>query len=714
MVDPSIAKTLPDNALIAASKGGGGIPSWLALSELQSRNNIRSSAPIQQPQSTVADDVVSEALRSSGIMGPAQSGQMPMSPQGITAGPQQAQPQQQIPQQPQSMAKGGPVRMADGGYADMLEHSGFLAPLPNIQANPINYTPAVTPDGTTLESASGRVSPLFGKGPDYSQAMSDLAELKKKSPNTSDLGHWLSNFAGAALASKGNAVQGFGQGLMTANAAQDEAKQREFENSRQIGSDSMGIQMHQDERQRSIANSVTKYQESQAGIADAQARMRASIDSGNRDNALDVQKELANLAQKRVDAIQDFTKSMSNPTQAGFIRDMALKNGNQPLADLAGHSIDNFNAQAQKSSDLVKNREMDVARAQGQARMNQIGYEKQLDFNNKRKEMAMNMSMMGLSPKEISDATGINTQPAASIGRASNPSAPDAHGDIQGIPSAHGNDVDQPPSKLDVAALNWLKTENTGIGMRGGTAAYNFNQAAMGRAANKLMPQYGLTADDLTGVRAAYKGANGEYQKLSNTMGPILSAENTINNQLPQLVGLAKKLQSVGMDLNSKPDEIKRALGAQGYQALNDALVTIPDEYASVISKGQPTDQTRSHGAALLNRSLSGDHMDESAQQMIFEMEQRKQGYIDELANARYRMSMPSLVSFVKKGAWTDDPNVVERKNLPEGKGANLDPVTAKKFLQAAANKIGAKDIHSPEVEKEAANLAKIKGFGGF
>lgn len=130
-------KGVPDDALIGyVQNPTGNVPSYLALSELQRRKDMREKYQAQQaPQSSVADDL-----------------QQPAAPQ---VQPQQAMPEPQaqgvaglpVPDQMfsgQGMAAGGIVAFADGGEAEMnLDRLPTL----NVETGASNY---MTPDGSGM------------------------------------------------------------------------------------------------------------------------------------------------------------------------------------------------------------------------------------------------------------------------------------------------------------------------------------------------------------------------------------------------------------------------------------------------------------------------------------------------------------------------------------------------------------------------------------
>ena len=112
-----LIKGLPDQALMQeAQVPSGQIPQFLVVSEIQRRSDMRKryEAQQQQPQGTVAEQIVRE-----GIMGMAP--QQPMMPQGMPQAMPQAMPQGMPPM---GMAQGGIVRMKKGGILRQLSSLG--------------------------------------------------------------------------------------------------------------------------------------------------------------------------------------------------------------------------------------------------------------------------------------------------------------------------------------------------------------------------------------------------------------------------------------------------------------------------------------------------------------------------------------------------------------------------------------------------------------
>jgi hypothetical protein len=107
-------KGVPDDALIGyVQNPTGQVPTYLALSELQRRKEMRNSYQAAKPETTVAESLVNEAQPQ-----PMQQGIAAMAPQQMEA-PQPAPMPQDPMAPPQGMAGGGMVSFADGGLAGL-------------------------------------------------------------------------------------------------------------------------------------------------------------------------------------------------------------------------------------------------------------------------------------------------------------------------------------------------------------------------------------------------------------------------------------------------------------------------------------------------------------------------------------------------------------------------------------------------------------------
>ena len=125
-----LIKGLPDQALMQEAQAPSGqVPQYLVVSEIQRRSDMRKRyQEQQQPQGTVADQIVQEAAGGIASMPPQGMPPQGMPPQGA---PQQAMPPQAMP--PQQMFSGGIIRLQEGGFLDQMtvapELSGRQEPI---------------------------------------------------------------------------------------------------------------------------------------------------------------------------------------------------------------------------------------------------------------------------------------------------------------------------------------------------------------------------------------------------------------------------------------------------------------------------------------------------------------------------------------------------------------------------------------------------------
>lgn len=118
-------KDVPDNFLMMEVQNpSGSYPAYLIVSEMTRRKRMRENAPKQEPQTTVAEDLMGGGIRA---MQPQMPQQMPGAAQTMASQmPQMPTQQPQMPQAPQMMAggglvafeQGGPIRAFDGLFVD--------------------------------------------------------------------------------------------------------------------------------------------------------------------------------------------------------------------------------------------------------------------------------------------------------------------------------------------------------------------------------------------------------------------------------------------------------------------------------------------------------------------------------------------------------------------------------------------------------------------
>jgi hypothetical protein len=130
-------KSVPDDALIGyVQNPTGNVPSYLALSELQRRKDMRTKYQAQQaPESSVAEDLGQQAQPQPQGMAAMPPQQAPVAEQGVAGLP--------IPDQMfsgQGMAAGGIVAFDDGGEVPSYADGGMTYPDFNVGAMPEEST----------------------------------------------------------------------------------------------------------------------------------------------------------------------------------------------------------------------------------------------------------------------------------------------------------------------------------------------------------------------------------------------------------------------------------------------------------------------------------------------------------------------------------------------------------------------------------------------
>lgn len=384
-MDPSL---LPDQELIKASQSGApGIPSWLALSTLQSRNQQRASAPVQAPQGTVASDVVAQALKGIGFtpQAPQQSPTDAPQPSGIMAGAQ-----------PSSFAKGGPVRFAEGGQADgdningLLEGFGIAPKATTITPTPTTYNPAMAPDTGDLDSAVAKIGKLYGPAPDYAGQSARIDQNAARGQQKYNVGSYLQDMVAGILGGKSvSPTNNFGTALAASDAKQRGLQQQNFENDQAAEKQRIDLENRQFDRQKAIAQSAEAYHSLNVQMADSQAREKAEIEAGNNKGAQDAAEKTAELANQRSSHLMNAAKLFSDAGQAQVLGRWAKANGNLKLASFATDAADAANAQTQKDSDIKQKAEMAVQAARSAASMKEMRAKESIQHGYKMQELGM-------------------------------------------------------------------------------------------------------------------------------------------------------------------------------------------------------------------------------------------------------------------------------------------------------------------------------------
>lgn len=384
---------LPDEALIHASQGGApGIPSWLALSVLQSRNNQRESAPVAAPQGTVTQDVVAKALKLAGIQPATPQAQMQAAPQGGGIVPSD---QAQAPAQ--SMAKGGIVSYSDGGDVEapggvqgILEGLGIVPKATTINPTKVTYTPGVDSDTGSIEDNASRMAGVYGQAPDYEAEQKRVQDAATKAHQSYGVGDYLTDMASGILGGKSiSPTANFGAALGAADMKERGLKQQNFENDQKAEAQRLNIQGKQQERQQKIAQSAEAYHSLNAQIADSQAKAKYEADSGNAKAAQEAQEHTALLANQRAQILKDSADTFSDPTKARFFAADANSRGDKKAAQFALDAAKSAEAGLQKKSDIEQGREMAVQKARSTADMAKMYAEKAVEHKNKMEELGL-------------------------------------------------------------------------------------------------------------------------------------------------------------------------------------------------------------------------------------------------------------------------------------------------------------------------------------
>lgn len=590
---------LPDEELASAVKNPSGvIPGWLALATLQQRNTLRQSAPVAPPQGTVADNVVGQALRSAGFH-----------PQGqeIPSQQQPQQPTQQPPQgagimsqQPQGMARGGIVRMADGGstgsYADLLQQAGILAPLSTITPQQTTYDPGYKPDATDLQGAQAKVAPLYGKGPDYAATLADIDALRKQSEASSHVGvgQFLTNLVGGIMGSKGNATQGFGEALSNESTLERNLKQQNIANQQKLITDKASILGQQDERQQKIAGAAEHYQALNAQIADTQARAKLANDSGNADRVEAAQKTNADLAERRSQLLNNAMKSASeNPLYANAIATQLEQQGNKAGAALYRDAANQYMKQKQAEADIVSSRQMALEQARAKD-------ERSLQFGKLAQEHKYKMEESGMLNPDGSSTTTSSAGQAVGLDGKPMGVSPDYAATASSLGShMQGLQGLDPNNKLDGPAVYHLLTNDVPFKGQGAVAT---NRAILNREAD-IMHANGITGEELAQIRSHYKANVKTVQTLSEKNQQLQMSEHRIDAQIPNMEDAIKRNSPTGYpSIDSGINYIKGFMGGTANIDRESAIVPITSEYGNFMGGGNKgaTDASRAEAHKLL------------------------------------------------------------------------------------------------------------------
>lgn len=611
---------MPDSQLMSEMHNPNGlIPQYLVLGELSRRAKLRQSAPTQQPQGTVADDVM-RSLQGAGMQttnnltpGQPPQQQRPMG-QGIAAAPQQM-PQQQPPQgiagaapQPQRMAKGGIVRLAGGTPDDDVSYQDSA---PTQQPQPVNPLAALIPDlqspdynppaPYTLQQASDQVRPLYGPGQDYSGLLQGIQNAGSQAPRSMSNADAMRVFGLNMMASKeASPMVSMGQAGLAAMGAQRESQQASLENTLKLTNAQYKIQSEQQDRADLISGKIAQYQE----LQDKMNLLRYSDSYKAKQDANDLALKKANLVKSYIDAGGSATEAGS---MAAYADSMLPQVANDPAAVARYQGLKSFatDAQAADWAALQKKNSIDLQ-----------------DY--KDKEAIRGNVEVGVNRAKLNDTVSILQQNGA------------------GAPT-------------DTYAKNWIVTGETGLQGTGKEKTMINNQAIA--RASQMLHDNGVDPGLLPSIRANYKANQSELQKLQGSYGQIRSYEQNVEKNLGPLLAAGANVKRTPFELLNKaivPLEQSMTIG--GTKTYTALVTTVADEYAKVLNgfNGQTSDQARLHAAKILNDGISQGNLQEAVNTLRQEMSRRVVAMQEELGAATNRTKMDSLLKYAKTGQYQD------------------------------------------------------------
>lgn len=255
---------MPDAQLAQSVKNPSGVmPSYLALAELNRRQKIRSSSPQQEPQGTVADEVL-QSLHSAGMQP-----QMPMQ-QGASM-PQQMGIAQAQPQAP-GMRRGGIVGFAGGGQTNVPQsgYDALFTPPPQMEQ------PVYDPSSTSIQDSAQQMRSLYGPGQDYSEELQGIKQLRGNLPKPQSLGQLQGLYT---MASK-DPMGGLAQASLDARSAYQKQNDDYYKNMMSGYENTFGIKNTEEKRSDEVANAIRDYWHvsNTIGIQDATNREKAQHD----------------------------------------------------------------------------------------------------------------------------------------------------------------------------------------------------------------------------------------------------------------------------------------------------------------------------------------------------------------------------------------------------------------------------------------------------
>ena len=724
MINPNMLQFIPDEHLKQSLQGGAGVvPPYLATAELNRRNKLRAGNMAKPPQSSVSQDVT-RSLQSNGFTPSGPAGQ------GIVSG-----------------------HYGDGGSAEDKSNlmGGIVPSFQNPSAAPVQYNPSFAPTDLSLDQAQKSIAPLYGKGPDYQSTQQSFKQNQADNGRHGyGIGEYLMDLVGNTAGGKfDNPVKNFGAALVSANTKQHDLQQTNFSNQNSTNMGILDTQKAQAARESAIANSTREWTQNQQTIADAQARAKAANDAGNRDAALSITKEINSNLERKAQLEMNAYQLAGNPVTAQIMAKDAAANGNTDRANFFNSAYQTGVNNEQRKTSMATAAEVARQNNESKNKMAQISAQSNKEIEVEKMKTAYTLLASSWTPDEIYSATGIRVNPhpsdsssgaTAAPGAAAPPAPPpqsakiiDPEGyqaasnldtmSILAKPDANGPGI--PVDGMQAArtndALDLIRTgQMANTRSTGDKGAY---MNAVRRRAAEIMQKLQIDpSSDLPGIRATYKSLNSALQKNTGMSLQLEDSENKLNTQLEAFSAMAQRLNKAGYDMHGWFNNIERFKGTPEYTMLKDYAVTIPDEFAKVMSGARAGEADRGKYAKLIGDFQSGANAAQTTRAMKNEMAAAHEGVLDTNNNIRYQMRMDNLIKVAKgKGNPPIDPLVAERASLPSSadpqySGAMLpSQEDVQKYLIAAAHKLGKSvvDKNDPEIRKEARSMMAMKGFGG-
>lgn len=666
---------LPDEALShAAQNGAPGIPSWLAAAELQKRNTIRSAAPIQSPQGTVVQNVVSKALQGQGI---AQGAPQPQQ-SGIGAGVPSQQP-------PQSLAKGGMVKKYNGqddSFVTGAENMGLIPQATTISAAPVAYNPTISPDTGDINANLKTVQGAYGESPDFAGNLKNIDAQQAAGKQDYGVGKWLTDLVGNILGGKSvSPTNNFGSALAAGEDTGRKVQQQNLENASKSNAQRLQVQTQQQDRQKEIANAAFQYHTTNAQIADSQAREQLAAAQGNQRAQQEAQEQTAQLADRRSQSIQSLAKSFASPDEAMALSNLYAAKGDQKNADLYKAAADEVLKRKSAESDIAQKKALAL---QNNEFANQKSL-KGIEHGFKMKELFPfgvpdqdpNQPVGSGGTKSITTPTGMQVQLATA--------APHEMEGLKGL---------DPSNQFDGPAVHWIMTNDPAAK---GQGFAQYNMATINRA-KQIMQANGITPEERESMIQAYKSNQKTLSELALKNQNLQMSEHRIDAQLPNMTKVIGGTDYGAPVLTGPINHATALLGNfAGKRSTNEvnrdsAINPIVTEYANFMGGGNKgaTDAATQHARELLPQTATPDMASAAVENLKNEMRAQSGAGNDAVSKATQRTRASNILGSIRNN--NPDFGITQSDSVKSSKSVSSSQI------QDIAKKNG---VSEKEVEEE-------------